>query len=186
MNNKRPGDRVWPIFLFPITYALLVVGLIFLNNGNHVIFWMCIFLSLTCDIVSITICIVSSRDDNLFRDAEASRRELQRQVDSLQHENQRLEETNHELTEKVRTFREESNQLAYPKADLVKIRLGSDTYTSLDDYEEESKRKYFTLLLTNEIRLWDVPEWLRMNYQTARTIHNWRFPGVQNDFQGKI
>ena len=58
MSNKRPGDRMWQIILFPIAILLAVAGGISQHSG---ISWMCLFLGLTCDIVSVTICIRSGR-----------------------------------------------------------------------------------------------------------------------------
>lgn len=98
MSNKRPGDRMWQIVLPPIAILLAVAGGISQHSG---ISWMCLFLVLTCDIVSITTCIVSALDDRMYQEVDDRRQELQRQVDSLQHENHRLEETNRRLKKRV-------------------------------------------------------------------------------------
>ena len=114
MSNKRPGDRMWQIVLLPIAVLLVVAGCISQHSG---ISWMCLFLSLTCDIVFVTIYIVSALDDNLYRDVDDARQELQRQADSLQRENQRLEETNRELEKKIRSLEEANMRMHFLKWD---------------------------------------------------------------------
>lgn len=111
-NNKRPSDRMWPLVLPLVAILFVVAGVISQHNG---IYWMCIFLGIVCNTVSITTSIVSALDDNLYWEIDTKRQELQRQVASLQQENEHLEETNRELEKKIRALEDANLHLKYLK-----------------------------------------------------------------------
>ena len=109
MSNKRPGDRMCHIVLPFVGLVLLVAGLI---SGNTGVMWICLFLSLILSTITATSSIISAADNKMYQEVDDQRRALQRQVESLQRENRRLEEKNNCLGKKVADL-EEANMRTY-------------------------------------------------------------------------